>query len=117
MHAEEALHHVVSARELLLALLRKYDSVKQEQELAKKLDEAIKMYTVYVEGTQALLREAQQNFDPLKLQRELAVVEVDQDYLDRLAEVTKMRRDMMSELARILGDDPRLRSRYLELIK
>jgi hypothetical protein len=117
VHAEEALHHVVSARELLLALLRKYDSVKQEQELAKKLDEAIKMYTVYVEGTQALLREAQQNFDPLKLQRELAVVEVDQAYLDRLAEVTKMRRDMMSELARILGDDPRLRSRYLELIK
>ena len=117
VHAEEALHHVVSARELLLALLRKYDSVKQEQELAKKLDEAIKMYTVYVEGTQALLREAQQSFDPLKLQREMAVVEVDQAYLDRLAEVTRMRRDMMSELARILGDDPRLRSRYLELIK
>ena len=117
VHAEEALHHVVSARELLLALLRKYDSVVQEQELAKKIDEAIKMYTVYVEGSQQLLREAQQNFDPLKLQREITVVEVDQAYLDRLAEVTKMRRDMMSELAKILGDDPRLRSRYLDLIK
>ena len=117
VHAEEALHHVVSARELLLALLRKYDSVVQEQELAQKIDEAIKMYTVYVEGSQQLLREAQQNFDPLKLQREMAVVEVDQAYLDRLAEVTKMRRDMMSELAKILGDDPRLRSRYLDLIK
>lgn len=117
VHAEEALHHIVSARELLLALLRKYDSVAQEQELAKKIDEAIKMYNVYVEGSQQLLREAQQNFDPLKLQRQMAVLEVDQAYLDRLAEVTKMRRDMMSELARILGDDPRLRSRYLDLIK
>ena len=117
VHAEEALHHVVSARELLLALLQKYDRVKQEQELAKKIDEAIKMYTVYVEGSQRLMREAAQNFDPLKLQRELAVVEVDQTYLDRLAEVTRMRRDMMSELAKILGDDPRLRSRYLDLIK
>ena len=117
VHAEEALHHVVSARERLLALLRKYDSVKQEQELAKKIDEAIKMYTVYVEGSQRLMREAAQNFDPLKLQREMAVVEVDQAYLDRLAEVTRMRRDMMSELAKILGDDPRLRSRYLDLIK
>ena len=117
VHAEEALHHVVSARELLLALLRKYDNVVQEQELAKKIDDAIKMYTVYVEGSQQLMREAAQNFDPLKLQRELAVVEVDQAYLDRLAEVTRMRRDMMSELAKILGDDPRLRSRYLDLIK
>ena len=117
VHAEEALHHVVSARERLLALLRKYDRVKQEQELAKKIDEAIKMYTVYVEGSQRLMREAAQNFDPLKLQREMAVVEVDQAYLDRLAEVTRMRRDMMSELAKILGDDPRLRSRYLDLIK
>ena len=117
VHAEEALHHVVSARELLLALLRKYDSVVQEQELAKKIDEAIKMYNVYVEGSQRLMREAAQNFDPLKLQRDMAVVEVDQAYLDRLAEVTRMRRDMMSELAKILGDDPRLRSRYLDLIK
>lgn len=117
VYAEEALHHVVSARELLLALLRKYDNVVQEQELAKKIDEAIKMYTVFVEGSQQLLREAQQSFDPLKLQREMAVVEVDQAYLDRLAEVTRMRRDMMSELAKILGDDPRLRSRYLDLIK
>ena len=117
VHAEEALHHVVSARELLLALLRKYDSVAKEKELAKKIDEAVKMYTVFVEGSQQLLAEAQQTFDPLKLQREMAVVEVDQTYLDRLAEVTRMRRDMMSELAKILGDDPRLRSRYLDLIK
>ncbi len=117
VHAEEALHHIVSARELLQALLQKYDNVARERELAKKIDEAIKIYTVYVEGTQQLLREAQQDFDPLRLQRELAVVEVDQAYLDRLAEVTRMRRDMISELAKILADDPRLRSRYLDLIK
>ncbi len=47
----------------------------------------------------------------------MAVIELDQAYLDRLAEVTRMRRDMMSELAKILGDDPRLRSRYLDLIR
>ncbi len=114
---EEALHHVVSARELLQALMKRYDQVAQEQQLAKELDKAIKMYTVYVERSQQLMREAQQNLDPLKLDREMEVVEVDQAYLDRLAEVTRMRRDMMSELARILADDPRLRSRYLDLIK
>ncbi len=114
---EEALHHVVSARELLQALLKRYDKVAQEQQLAKELDKAIKMYTIYVERSQQLLQAAQQNLDPLKLEREMAVVEVDQTYLDRLAEVTRMRRDMMSELARILADDPRLLSRYLDLIK
>jgi hypothetical protein len=116
-HTEEALHHVVSAREMLAALLKRYDSVKQEQELAKKIDDAIKIYTVYVEGSQRLMREAEQNKDPLKIQRTMAVIELDQAYLDRLAEVTRMRRDMMSELAKILGDDPRLRSRYLDLIR
>ena len=114
---EEALHHVISARELLQALLKRYDRVAQDQELAEKLDETVKMYNVYVERSQRLMREAQQNLDPLKLQRAMEVVEVDQAYLDRLAEVTRMRRDMMTELARILADDPRLRSRYLDLIK
>ena len=114
---EEALHHIVSARELLLALLKRYDRVAQEQQLADKLNEVAKMYTVYVKRSQELLREAQQNRDPLHMEREMAIVEVDQAYLDRLAEVTRMRRDLMSELARILSDDPRLRSRYLDLIK
>lgn len=114
---EEALHHVLSARELLQALLKRYDSVAQEQQLAEKLSDAVKMYTIYVERSQRLMREAQQNLDPLQLQREMQVVELDQTYLDRLAEVTRMRRDMMSELARILSDDPRLSSRYLDLIK
>jgi hypothetical protein len=81
------------------------------------MNEAVKMYTVYVERSQRLMREAQQNRDPFRVRREMAVVEVDQAYVDRLAEVTRMRRDMMTELARILADDPRLRSRYLDLIR
>ncbi|MBL8815297.1 MAG: hypothetical protein JNL58_04660 [Planctomyces sp.] len=117
VYAEESLHHVVSARELLQALLRRYDAIAQERELEDKLDKYVKMYTVYVERSQRLMREAQQNFDPLRLQREMAVLEVDQTYLDRLAEVLQMRREMMSELAKILEDDPRLRSRYLDLIR
>lgn len=115
--AEEALHHVVSAREQLQALLKRYDSVAREKELAEKMNEAVKMYTVYVERSQRLMREAQQNRDPFRVRREMAIVEVDQAYMDRLAEVTRMRRDMMTELARILADDPRLRSRYLDLIR
>ena len=72
----------------LICNSRNVDNEKEMiEELAKKIDEAIKMYNVYVEGSQQLLREAQQNFDPLKLQRQMAVVEVDQAYLDRLAEV------------------------------
>ncbi len=47
----------------------------------------------------------------------MAVIEVDQDYLDRYAEVEGLRQEMMEEFARLLGDDPRLLSRYLELVR
>jgi hypothetical protein len=42
---------------------------------------------------------------------------VDQEYLDRYAEVLTMRREMLAEFGRILGDDPRLLARYLDLVK
>lgn len=114
-HAREGLHHVISARELLNDLLKKYDRVVREQNLADKLDEAVTMYEVYVEKTQQLMREARQNRNPLK--RKMDVIEVDQSYLDRFAEVLTMRREMMAEFGRILADDPRLLARYMDLIK
>ena len=47
----------------------------------------------------------------------MAVIEVDQDYLDRYAEVLILRREMLREFGRMLADDPRLLSRYMDLIK
>lgn len=114
-HAMTALQHVDRARELLAALLKRYDRVARDKELAEALEESVKMYEVYIEKTQRLMREARQNRNPLK--RKMAVIEVDQEYLDRYAEVMTLRREMMAEFARILGDDPRLLARYLDLIK
>lgn len=110
-----ALHHVVRAREMLDALLKRYDRVARDEELAKALDESVEMYEVFVERSQQLMREARQNMNPLK--RQMAVIEVDQDYLDRYAEVATMRREMMAELGRMLGEDPRLLSRYLDIVR
>lgn len=114
-YATDALQHVVRARELLAALLKRYERVVRDRELAQSLQEAVKMYEVYIEEAHRLMREARQNTNPLA--RKMAVVEVDQDYLDRLAEVLTLRREMLKEFARILGDDPRLMARYLDLIK
>jgi hypothetical protein len=111
----DALQHVVRARELLAALLKRYDRVAQDRELAESLDEAVTMYEVYVERMQQLMREARQNRNPLD--RKMGVIEVDQDYLDRFAEVLTLRREMMDEFGRILADDPRLLARYMDLIK
>src|SRR5690606_6876921 len=83
--------------------------------LAKGLEEAVKIYEVYVEKTHRLMREARQNINPLK--RKMAIIEVDQEYLDRYAEVLTLRREMMAELARLLADDPRLLARYLDLTR
>jgi len=110
-----ALQAVLRARELLSALLMRYDRAQQEDRLAKSIEEAGKLYEIYVERSQMLLREAQQNRHPLE--RKMEFIEVDQDYLDRYAEVLRLRREMLDEFARLLGDDPRLLSRYLELTK
>ncbi|MGZ0171063.1 MAG: hypothetical protein ACKVHE_16020 [Planctomycetales bacterium] len=110
-----ALHHVVRGREMLAALLKRYDRVARDEELAEALDESVEMYEVLVERSQQLMREARQNMNPLK--RQMAVIKVDQDYLDRYAEVATMRREMMAELGRMLGEDPRLLSRYLDIVR
>jgi hypothetical protein len=110
-----ALQQIVRARELLAALLKRYDRVARDQQLAEAIKDGVKMYEVYVEKMQQLMREARQNQNPLD--RKMAVIEVDQQYLDRYAEVLTIRRDMMAEFGRILGDDPRLLARYLDLVK
>ena len=113
--ATDALQHVIRARELLAALLERYDEVVRERELGDDLDDTITMYEVYVEKMQQLMREARQNRNPLE--RKMGIIEVDQDYLDRYAEVLTLRREMMAEFARMLADDPRLLAKYMDLIK
>ncbi|WP_443217458.1 hypothetical protein [Rhodopirellula sp. P2] len=113
--ATTGLQHVVRARELLGALLKRFDRVKQEKKLKKEMDEAVTIYEVYLEKRRQLMREARQNRNPLD--RKMGIVEVDQAYLDRLAEVLELRRAMMDEFAEMLGDDPRLLSRYMELVQ
>lgn len=113
--AKMALQHVVRARELLAALLKRYDRVEQETKLKEELDKAVTMYEVYVKQRSVLMREARQNLNPLD--RKMGIIEVDQAYLDRLAEVHRLRREMMEEFAQMLGDDPRLLSRFMELNK
>ena len=63
-HAMAALEHVVRSRELLAALLKRFDRVARDKELAKALKTAVKMYEVYVEKTQQLMRAARQNNAP-----------------------------------------------------
>jgi hypothetical protein len=111
-----ALHHVSRARELLAELLVRYDRLLRERKLADAIDQTAKIYEVYVENLHRFLRaQSKPNANPL--QRKMAIVEVDQDYLDRLRQVTEMRRDLMAEFGRMLADDPRLLSKYTDLIK
>ncbi len=110
-----ALQAVLRARELLTALLARYDRVAQDRKLADGLEQSAKMYEIYIEKAQTLMREARQARNPLE--RKMEIVELEQDYLDRVAEVATLRREMLAEFARVLGDDPRLLSRYLQLSK
>ncbi len=111
----KALHHTLAARELIEALTKQFEKVARERKLAEALVEVVKIYEVYVEKMQGVLREAMQNRNPLE--RKMAVIEVDEAYLKRYAEVLAMRRKLTAELARIFGDDPRLMGKYMDLIK
>ncbi|MBC8351693.1 MAG: hypothetical protein H8E66_06870 [Planctomycetes bacterium] len=111
----EALHHTSAAREALAALMKQFEEVARERELAEALEEAAKMYEVYVENMRGVLREAQKNQNPLT--RKMAVVEVEEAYLDRLTQVLEMEREIMAEFARILAEDPRLMGKYMDIIK
>lgn len=114
--AEDSRHHVMTAREQLQALIKKYDRVRQDRKYKEKIEESIAIYEVYVEKAQALMRAARQGSkDPFK--RQMAVIETDQEYLDRAAEVATLQRELMDEIGRLLADDPRLLAKYMELIK
>ncbi|MEZ6125245.1 MAG: hypothetical protein R3C49_19020 [Planctomycetaceae bacterium] len=115
--ATDALHHVMTAREQLQELLARYDRVQQDRELKEKADDAFTMYEVYVEKSQRLMRAAQRGTDRDPFDRERLILELDQDYLDRFAEVAEMRRAIMDEFAKLLSDDPRLLTKYMEMIK
>lgn len=115
-NVSEALQRVSRARELLAGLLKRIEKIEREEKLAEELKKAEKIYTVYIKNVQRLMREARQNGgNPLK--REMAIVEVDQAYLDRLREVLEMRGEMMAEFGRILADDPRLLVKYMDIIR
>ncbi|QDT12925.1 hypothetical protein [Planctomycetes bacterium K23_9] len=115
LDAKVALGNISRARERLDKLLKKYDRVKRDEDYKKSIEETAEMYDVIVEKSQKLLREFRQNRNPMS--RRMSIIEVDQDYLDQLAENLRLRREMLKELGRMLGDDPRLLSRYLDLTR
>ncbi|MEM6779071.1 MAG: hypothetical protein AAF670_15545 [Planctomycetota bacterium] len=110
-----ALGHVTQAREFLAGLMRKMEDISHDKQLAEDLEQIAKMYEVYVENHHRILRQSQANRNPLK--RKVAQIEVDDEYLTRRTEIEQMRRDMMAEFARMLGDDPRLLRRYLDTVR
>jgi hypothetical protein len=107
--------HLGRARQLLADLRGQFERSKRDFQLAEAVEHAKKMYQVYVENSQALLE--MHDTDPDRYNRKLAEFNLDDEYLKRLKEVIKMRTDLEAELARILGDDPRLLRRYMDNLR
>jgi hypothetical protein len=107
--------HLGRARELVAELRGQFERARREFQLAEAVERVKKMYQVYIENTQALLQI--QDDDPDRYNRKMAEFKLDDEYLKRLREVLEMRRDLQAELARILGDDPRLLRRFMDAIR
>jgi hypothetical protein len=100
---------------MVAELKGQFARAQKEFQLAESVEHVKKMYQVYLENSQALLKT--QADDPNRYNRKLAEFELDEEYLARLREVLEMRRELQAELARILGDDPRLLRRFMDSLK
>ncbi len=108
-----ASDRVVSARERLDALRERYDAVAREHALAESIERVRKMFGSYITNAMQLLGEGQQDFDPLEWN--IDGEQYDEEYRRRLAEVLKLRRELLAELSRMLSSDPRLLRRFMAM--
>lgn len=111
----DSRQHLVRARQLLAELRGQYEKSQREFQLAEAVEKVKKMYQVYVENSMALLPTSQD--DPQRFRRKLHEFDLDDEYLQRLQEVMKMREDLRAELAKILADDPRLLRRLMDSVR
>jgi|GEM_PF-1831491 len=103
--------HTTRARELIVLLTERFQRTKTEYQMATALEKVKKMYRVFVEDSMQLLRPEGEGS---RYARKMVEFDLDDEYLQRLEEVMKMRNEMRKELARILADDPRLLRRFLD---
>jgi hypothetical protein len=111
----DAWQHLGRARQLVAELQGQYERARREFQLAESVEKVKKMYQVFIENSLALLET--QDSDPTRYNRKMAEFELDEEYLKRLKEVLEMRRDLQSELARILAEDPRLLRRFMDALR
>jgi hypothetical protein len=112
--ARDGWQHTVRAREMLAELNSKFETTRQELELAESIEKVKKMYQVFVENSMALLNGENEDNGSGGYRRKRVEFDVDEEYLARLKEVLEMRNKMRAELARILADDPRLLRRFID---
>ena len=104
--------HVTRARQMVADLEGQFERARREFALAEKLQQIKKMYQVFLEDSFSLL--GGEAGDPNRYARDVAELNVDEEYLKRLREVLEMRREMEKELARILAEDPRMLKRFMD---
>jgi hypothetical protein len=111
-HVRNAWQNIGRARDRLAGLVQQFQRIRREHRLADQMQTVKKMYQVYVEDAYRLLGSEGGSIN--NYERKMAEFDLDEEYLARLQEVLEMRRDLMSELSRILSDDPRLLRRYMD---
>ncbi len=110
-HVDQAVFHLNRAREMLAELVRQYDAVKRDARLAENMQRIKKMYQVFVEDALALLRSEKPTLNPKA--RDIAELELDEEFLEKYTDLQKRWQKILAELAKALADDPRLRARYM----
>jgi len=110
-HTDQATFHINRARQALADLTRKYETVKQDNNLAENMQRIERMYQIFIEDSMALLSSSKPNLNPKD--RKMAELELDEEFLEQYTELQKRWQRILAELAKALADDPRLLERYM----
>ena len=110
-HAGSAWNHISRALAMLEKLEAKYEQVKRNLKRADDIQKFKKVHRIFIENSMAMLNPPSSSGSGPS--RKAVEFDFDEEYLKRLKEVFLMRQEMMSELARILADDPQLLRRFM----
>jgi hypothetical protein len=110
---DKASFHITQAREMLAALTKNFESIKREQKIADAMQKLNKMYQIFIEDTQALLGGKKPPINSYNRK----VAEVDEEFVAKLKELMEAKKKIMEELAKVLGEDPRMLRRYLAMMQ
>ena len=106
-----AVFHIDQALAKLAGLTRQYETAKKAQELGESMERVAKMHQIFIQDMFALLKSSRPTLNP----RTGQMIEVDEEFAEKLRENLEKFKELLAELAKVLAEDPELLRRFMAM--